>query len=712
MRLLFLIAVTALVAGIEAAQATLLVPPAKRKKKRAIANSIPYYASVCGGEINYSSACSCAGVTAGTVSATVTPVITITVSETYTTTTEIRTTTVETESSTSSTTETTSTTVSTETATATLYAQGPFYLYIQDETPASGSQASVMGHYVTQDFVPNGGNGSASMSWVGFAATDRSSAGQYYIESDGYLRPVAAPLDDSYYFFYAETAAGSVFYLWANSTVRAPEFALESDITPLACSVMAGSTALVCGGDNVFGLEWLDCNLRGAFGSDDLGATGLGPCKKLVVAAIPVSESTTIATVSASTTATTTTTVTNTATSTATEVSTSLLPAPTDAATPPFYLRAQSFTQAVSARSGAAANNASLEARQVTDFTGQYIGLVWVDPYNPAYGWTWVAQSFATSPATRFYIDFQGYLRPYDSPVRDGGDEVYMCFHDSDTVPTQVLAMQYGFAVAGRELLDCTISAAARPGNAWGLPAIVFETVFGAATTSTSTTESSSSSTTSSETSRTEIETSTSSTSSATPTQTDSSPFYLRVRSFSPVPVNNRARNAAAAAAANNNTTTLEARGLVPADVTGQYAVLAWEPYNVNSGWQAKLTPFTASPGVLAGQFYIDGLGNLRPFVTPLGDGEDPVYLVYADRATPAPIEVLQRGMAVYYGRTFLDCSISSDATGNVLSCGSRSTNGNSEFFYISVSTGIQFSRPGNTHGYPSIVLEAVFVPV
>ena len=80
-------------------------------------------------------------------------------------------------------------------------------------------------------------------------------------------------------------------------------------------------------------------------------------------------------------------------------------------------------------------------------------------------------------------------------------------------------------------------------------------------------------------------------------------------------------------------------------DVPGQYAVLTWNLYNMNRGWQALLTPFTASAGPSAEQFYIDAVGHLRPYLTPLAEEEDPVYIIVADWAKSAAIQLLQRGL-------------------------------------------------------------------
>ncbi|KAB5539356.1 hypothetical protein GE09DRAFT_315913 [Coniochaeta sp. 2T2.1] len=113
----------------------LVAPPLRRRKKRAIANRIPQYASACGGEVGYSSACSCVGVARGTTSATVGATTTTTVSL-YTSETLTESNDVGTESSTTTrTTQTASTTVSTETSRSTVVAQGPFYIYVKEEFP-------------------------------------------------------------------------------------------------------------------------------------------------------------------------------------------------------------------------------------------------------------------------------------------------------------------------------------------------------------------------------------------------------------------------------------------------------------------------------------------------------------------------------------------------------------------------------------------------
>ncbi|KAB5571874.1 hypothetical protein GE09DRAFT_1282367 [Coniochaeta sp. 2T2.1] len=281
----------------------LVALPLRKRKKRAIVNQFPQYASACGGEAGYSSACSYIGVTRGTTSATVGVTTTITVSL-YTSATVSESTEVATESSTTWTTQTVSSTVSTETSRSTVTAQGPFYIYVKEELPRNSGDTNVaaVGRYVTQDFL------TYEHSPLFLGTFDRSAAAQYYIDGKGYLRAVVAPIDAAF-FAYQDVQTGMDLYLRGKNQVNS-----MLGVSVLNCTIAPESNELACSAPRLPrpfdpppagplppAETFLDMNLRLGFGPEIPAASSYN---KLVLVAVPIAESTAVLTQSATANAT------------------------------------------------------------------------------------------------------------------------------------------------------------------------------------------------------------------------------------------------------------------------------------------------------------------------------------------------------------------------------------------------------------------------
>ncbi|KAB5555113.1 hypothetical protein GE09DRAFT_148991 [Coniochaeta sp. 2T2.1] len=167
-------------------------PFRKRKAKRGLAKRIPGYASVCSGEPGYASACACIGVTSS-ITYVATPSTTVSISSTLSGTVTESSFWTESSVKPTTTTETITSTVVVVAATSTSYAQGPFYIYVQSEAELypGDTLKPVLDMYVNQDFSQN----LDAYSLVSYGNT----GAQYYIDGEGYLRPVTAPRADIYF---------------------------------------------------------------------------------------------------------------------------------------------------------------------------------------------------------------------------------------------------------------------------------------------------------------------------------------------------------------------------------------------------------------------------------------------------------------------------------------------------------------------------------